>query len=312
MRLHAITCYFNPAGYRRKHRNYQIFRRHLAVPLACVELSFTEDFELGPSDADVLVQIRGGAVLWQKERLLNLALRAVPPAYDAIAWVDADVVFERADWPDLAVDALRRHALVHLFHTRCNLTRAAATPPAPGEVESQAVSLGFRLATGQATPDDVRESDAPLALASTAGLAWAARRDLLAQHGMYDACILGTADRVMAAAAIGRLDYGRDAILMNERQMLHYRAWGAPFHAAVRGRVGSIEGRTFHLWHGELRNRRYRERHDGLRRYGFDPFVDIALEGSGCRRWNTDKPDLHAYVRDYFGRRDEDGGGRRG
>jgi len=36
--LAAITCYFNPAAYRRKLDNYRIFRRHLGVPLICVEL----------------------------------------------------------------------------------------------------------------------------------------------------------------------------------------------------------------------------------------------------------------------------------
>jgi hypothetical protein len=40
-----------------------------------VELSFDGRFELAGSDADILIQLSGGAVLWQKERLLNLALK---------------------------------------------------------------------------------------------------------------------------------------------------------------------------------------------------------------------------------------------
>ena len=306
--LCAITSYFNPSGFQRKLNNYRIFRRRLAAPLVCVELSFAGDFDLTPSDADTLIQIRGSAVLWQKERLLNVGLQAVPPACEGVAWVDCDVVFERDDWAARALDALRDYPLVQLFRARCNLARTTdSARPDLSQIESQAVSLGYKLANGQATPDDVRRSDAPLALASTAGLAWAARRDVVARHGVYDVCILGTGDRVMVAAAIGEFDYGRDALLMNERQWLHYRSWGDPFFSAVQGKVGYVEGRAFHLWHGELKNRRYHERHEGLRQFDFDPSIDIALDPSGCWRWNSSKPAMHAYVRDYFDRRDEDG-----
>lgn len=309
--LWAVTCYFNPARYRRKLDNFRVFRGHLTAPLVCVELSFGDDFALGPGDAETVIQLRGGSVLWQKERLLNIALAALPASCEAVAWVDCDVIFERSDWPDLARRALRDRPLVQLFETRCNLARTAGIDPIDlRQVESQALSLGYKLASGTATPDDVRRSDAPLTLASTAGVAWAARRDLLARHGLYDACILGTADRVIASAAIGRFDYGRDVILMNDRQFTHYRAWGEPFSGAVQGKVGYIEGRAYHLWHGALEDRRYHERHEGLRRHGFDPATDIVLDVSGCWRWSSDKPDMHAYVRTYFESRDEDGAGR--
>jgi hypothetical protein len=306
--LAAVTCYFNPAGYRRKIENYRVFRRHLALPLVCVELSFTGAFELTPADADTLIQVDGGAILWQKERLVNLALRAVPAAADGVGWIDCDVIFEDARWADRALDALRRYPLIQLFERRCNLA-----PSPPGEdpdlrrIESEAVSLGYKLAHGLATPDDVRRSDAPLALASTAGLAWGARREVLIEHGVYDACILGTADRVMAAAALGAPEYGRAAVLMNERQWRHYRSWAGPFSSAVRGAVGYVPGRAFHLWHGDLRNRRYRQRHEGLRRYGFDPSTDIAHDAGGAWRWTSDKPAMHTYVGNYFAQRDEDG-----
>jgi hypothetical protein len=306
--LAAVTCYFNPSGYRSKIENYRIFRRHLAVPLTCVELSFTGTFELTPTDADTLIQIHGRAILWQKERLMNLGLRAAPAAAKAIGWIDCDVIFEDPHWAERALDALRRYPLIQLFERRCNLAPTAqGDDPDLSRIESEAVSLGYKLAHSLATPDDVRRSDAPLALASTAGLAWAARREVLTEHGLYDACILGTADRVMAAAALGVPQYGRAAVFMNEWQWSHYRAWAARFSAAVRGAVGYVPGRAFHLWHGDLRHRRYRERHEGLRPYNFDPSADIAHEAGGCWRWNTDKPAMHTYVRDYFAQRDEDG-----
>ena len=44
--LWAITCYFNPVGYRRRLENYRMFRQRLKVPLVAVELSFDEKFQL--------------------------------------------------------------------------------------------------------------------------------------------------------------------------------------------------------------------------------------------------------------------------
>src|SRR5512143_3579916 len=92
--LWAITSYFNPAGYARRLANYRRFRERLAVPLVTVELSFNGRFELGRRDADVLVQLHGTSVMWQKERLLNIAVKKVPRACNKIAWLDCDIVFE--------------------------------------------------------------------------------------------------------------------------------------------------------------------------------------------------------------------------
>ncbi|MCP5112425.1 MAG: hypothetical protein GY953_16495 [bacterium] len=74
----AITSYFNPAAYQRRLWAYQIFRRKLTLPLVTVELSYAPDFELANSDAEILIQIHGRDVLFQKGRLLNVAIDAVP------------------------------------------------------------------------------------------------------------------------------------------------------------------------------------------------------------------------------------------
>src|SRR5262249_19120239 len=89
--LWAVTCYFNPAGYRTKRENFRTFRRHLGLPLLAVEQGLGGRFELGPDDADVLVRVPGGDVLWQKERLLTIGIRALPRECELLAWVDCDI-----------------------------------------------------------------------------------------------------------------------------------------------------------------------------------------------------------------------------
>jgi hypothetical protein len=304
--LWAITSYFNPARYRRKLENYRIFRRRLTVPLVTVEHAAAGTFELGPDDADVLLRVDGGAVLWQKERLLNLALAALPGDCDAVAWLDADVVFDRAGWVKDARDALARVDLLHLFHERHNLPPDADLgDPLAWRGPPTSESFVHRLARGTATPRDLTLNNAQLRLGSTAGLAWAARRDVIERHRLYDACIVGGGDRVMLCAALGHLDEGCVTQRMNPRRAEHFLAWARPFAEALSGRVGSVPGRVFHLWHGDLRNRGYEDRLAILEE--LDPFTDVAVDRSGCWRWSSDKPALHAAVERYFVDRREDG-----
>lgn len=304
----AITSYFNPAGYRSRLKNYRIFRRRLAVPLATVELSCSPDFELGEGDADVLVQIRGRHVLWQKERLLNVALDALPAECQAVAWIDCDVVLGRPDWPCVATRLLRDVSLVQLFHERYNLP-PETLPEQATSLADYAVgnSVAYKLAHGLVPAEVVGEGAIVGRWGVSLGLAWAAQRRLLETHGLYDAGILGGGDRALACATFAQFDGLRNTWHANQRQSEHFSAWARPFHKAVRGNVGCVDGAVFHLWHGRKRDRRYIERYEGLRQFAFDPFRDIVIDSSGCWRWNTRKTEMHRYVSDYFWARREDG-----
>lgn len=306
--LWAITCHFNPAGYKRRVENYRIFRQRLAVPLVTVELSFDGTFQLRQDDADVLVQLRGRDVMWQKERLLNLALKRLPDHCDKVAWLDSDVVFTSDDWATQAALALNEFALVHLFQERHDLPREVWPEPLSSwAAPSPAISMVHRMAAEGVAPGEMLLSHPRQDRRSSNGLAWASPRAVLERHGFYDACILGSGDRAVFCAGLGTFDYCTRGLLMNASQAEHYRAWAGPYFATVRGRIGCIPGRAIHLWHGELRDRRYGERDRGLQPFDFDPFHDIELDSGGSWRWASNKPALHAYVRHYFESRNEDG-----
>jgi hypothetical protein len=119
--LWAITCFFNPAGYRRRLQNYKWFREHLTIPLVTVELSFTGEYALRNGDAEILVQLDQGDVLFQKERLLNIALQHLPATCEAVTWIDCDVIFAANDWPARTMEALQRFDVVQPFSERFDL-----------------------------------------------------------------------------------------------------------------------------------------------------------------------------------------------
>jgi hypothetical protein len=306
--LWAITSYFNPVRYRRRLQNFRIFRERLGLPLVVVELTYGSGFELQEQDADILIQLRGGAVLWQKERLLNLALKALPSDCRNVAWLDCDVLFGSADWAESAVQLLDRFAIIQLFKNVHYMPPHWSSPGTlMAEAEFMRPSAAFSISSGQPAKMTIGHTLDTREGTSATGFAWAARRELLNQHGFYDACILGGGDRAMCCAANHCFDEMVKRHYWNQRQRDRYIAWAKPFYETVRAETGYLDGDIFHLWHGNLRGRRTRTRHEGLQRFQFDPFTDIAIDTNGSWRWNTDKPDMHDYVSGYFSSRREDG-----
>jgi hypothetical protein len=272
-----------------------------------VELSFTERFELHAGDADVLIQLRGRDVMWQKERLLNLALARLPGCCDQVAWIDGDVLFGDDAWPAAASAALTSHAVIQPFRESYDLRRDAGTEALdPADLILPCQSLGWALERGEVNPDLLLAPD-KTRLGIRCGLAWAARREVLDRHGFYDACIMGCGDGAIIAAALGKFDDLIAYLEMNANRVRHYRRWAVPFHATVLGDIGSCAGTLYHLWHGELEDRHYLARRIGFARFDFDPEHDLAEEDNGCWRWSSAKPAMHRFVRDYFFQRNEDG-----
>lgn len=304
----AITSYFNPMRYARRRSNFRIFRERLNVPLIAVELAYADEFELKEQDADILIRLRGSAILWQKERLLNLGLRALPPHCRKVAWVDCDIIFDTADWAASAKAMLDQRAIVQMF-SRVKYLPAAWTPEAncSKEADFEVPSFAFCITSELSAANCIAGTFDRRQGTCVNGFAWAARREILDRHGLYDASIVGGGDTALAAAATKCFDTVVKCHYMNRRQQDLYMAWANPFYETVRGNIGFLDKQIYHLWHGHIENRRAHTRHKGLWPFKFDPFTDIAIDTNGCWRWNTQKPELHEYVRQYFLTRQEDG-----
>lgn len=300
--LWAITTYFDPTGCRNRLRAYREFRRHLHVPLVTVELSYGSAFDLATDDADVLIQLRGGAVLWQKERLLNIALEALPSHCVAVAWLDCDVVFARADWSAAALGLLDGFAMIQPF-SRLHYLNQNEAPETIATDERLEVfeSIALRMAQGNQPAESFRVAGSSRKLRYVPGGVWVARRELLAAcGGFYDAAILGAGDKLMLGAGCGRQTDVAHSVQMNTKQWAHFQPWADRFFRAVNGRISYLSGDLFHLWHGDLASRRYAQRYEGFSRFEFDPSVDIAVSRNGAWQWNSDKPELHAHARRLF------------
>jgi hypothetical protein len=303
--LWAITCFFNPLGCESRVRNYRVFRENLSLPLVTVEWSPERRFQLRRDDAEILVQIASGDLLWQKERLLNVALQSVPRDCPLIAWLDSDVVFEDNHWTDRTIELLKELLVVEPFSVVYEVPRGGE-PGDAGSRQDRSYGLFYAMAAGIA-PVEVLRGDMRAKDRVSCGLAWAARREILDRFGFYDACVLGSGNKAMTCAMLGRFDDAIGFLQMGPRWARHFMSWAQPYFEAVRGNVGFAEGGLFHLWHGELKNRRYGERHAFLGSRDFDPTKQIWVDDQGAWRWNGLKSEAEQFVRGYFEARREDG-----
>lgn len=282
--LAALTCFYNPCGYRNLANNYWRFRQELqGVELFTAELSFDGRFMV--PDA---LQFRGTArnVMWQKERLLNILIDRLPARFDAVAWIDADLLFRNPNWAAEAYAKLAEFPVVQLFERVEDLD-------AFGHV--RAVECGWSKWSETADPN--------IAIRRPGG-AWAARRDALAA-GLDDMHVLGGSDAMMLSAWQG--DW-RPTLTqyMSRGWKLAYLQWAARAYRLVQNRIGYCSGDVVHLYHGSRPKRKYVERWAYLKEYGFDPTQDLAHDWNGLWRWNSEKVEMHQKVANYFRERDED------
>lgn len=325
--LWAVTSYFNPSGYQRRRTNYRLFRKRLRMPLLTVEWSADGRFELGPGDADLLVQIAGGDVMWQKERLLNVGVSRLPSCCSQVAWLDADIVFERDDIATAIRAALAMATVVQLYdrvvyqvprpvEALDPLARGAGWPDDHASFEREGAAAA--LVRDRARPDTADAGAGPVATEQldafrrmpSAGFAWAASRALLERHPLFDAWVVGGGDNAFFHAIRGT----PEQVVAQHGLSPAHRDWYLPraraLARAVDGRIGHVPGRILSLWHGSFEDRHYRSRHAILARHGFDPLRHLRRATTGAWAWLDAPAGIAGDVVDYFRRRNEDGGAR--
>lgn len=298
-RFCAVTCYFNPAGFISQRRNMELFSarlRQARIPLITVECAFNErPFEL--LELPDVFQVRTTDVLWLKEHLLNFAIERIPDCYDNVAWLDCDVLFPSTTWAADAERALREAQVVQLFE------RAIRLPPGAMAFQGVGDQLSGVAAVWSADPTQIRGDRTKH---GHTGFAWAARRDFLRSVRLYEGCVIGGADHLMAHAFLGqwRTECVRQ-VLGSGAMFDHYEKWAERAFEATQGRVGVVPGEVLHLWHGDPTNRRYLRREKELQSLALDPRTDVDWSKSPpC--WASHRRDLAKWAQTYFLSRKED------
>jgi SAM-dependent methyltransferase len=299
--------------------------------LLTVEWHPAGQYQLGPEDADVLIQVRGGDLMWQKERLLNLGFARLPAAVEYVAWLDCEVLFDDPRWPERTTRALQEYRAVqpfsHVWYTSAGQAREIAEAPHRPDRRWSRYRVGSGvIASAKLLHQQGREAlvDADLRghlnpdlandgsqLARIPGLAWAVRRSTLADLALFDRAIIGAGDWLWMLGILGssqrwlaeasRLGY-------SYLDSSSYSKWAEAAWARFGGSVGYVEAPLLHLYHGPLGNRGYKARHRSFSRLGIDIETDITTTAEGPWQFVDARPEWTEFMHTYFRERREDDG----
>lgn len=301
--LWGIVAYFNPGGYENKKVNYRRFRessKRQGLPLIVVEAATAErSHELSKNDADLVVQVRTSSVLWQKERLLNIALEHLPAECDKVVWLDADVLFQDDNWVGKTSSLLEKFPVVQPFSNVVYLHPEMHTIPPSSKDLVHVESWGNALRRSAQPKEVWRLNPKP-------GHAVAARRSILDHIGFYDKMIVGGGDSVMMSGFTG-IDPDITVFLSKYSPVLHKDAkrWCQQAYELVGGDISCVSGNVYHLWHGVRGQRMYCGRLQLLK--DFNPHTDIVQNTEGCWEWAGGRDAQQRAVEAYFPLRAEEG-----
>eukprot|EP00967_Tisochrysis_lutea_P105555 scaffold161020_cov31-Tisochrysis_lutea.AAC.4 len=273
------------------------------LQLLCVELTFgIAPAQLDANDCDILLHrnTSEGNTLWQKERLLNIAVENLPHSVEKVStecwgctctlpvsptqvmWLDTDLIFLNDDWVPETAELLDRYSVVQPFGWMTYLPASAGADGAAYIPKLSTLPLGMGVGAVYHSAGLGVSAFGDMAFRSNfllghPGFAWAARREVITAAGFYDRSIVGGGDRIMLNAFTGhhggvRKKFSRE---MARRVIEHGRSISPLVGAA---NISYTPGIVLHIWHGDLADRDYRNRYQILLTNEYDPQVEFLSE----------------------------------
>jgi hypothetical protein len=344
--FYVIAVCSNPVRYSTRYKLFTEFTAHMADlgvdddhtkvegygNLIVVEQAFGDrPFEITSSDNKNHLQLRTQHELWHKENMINLGvqhLTKLDPNWKYVAWIDADVAFQRRDIVAETVHQLQHYDIVQLF------SHAIDLDPLGKPILTQEGFMYSYLNGIGAAGEDSKTKILPRKWFTSGdpydpysgewtkevkikkktnfwhcGFAWAARRRVFDKMQLLDTPILGSADHSMAMSMIG---YAEKSIMKGTTKGYAepILVWQDMIEHHVKRNVGYVSGTLTHGWHGTKKNRNYVNRWDIIIKNKFNPYTDLSRDAQGLYRLlDYDSPryrGLRDDIRDYFRQRQED------
>ena len=266
-----------------------------------VECAFGEEDHQCAMDGVRHIPVRAKTRVWNKENLLNIGVHRTPEA-QYIAWVDADIIFRRADWPMATLLALQHYDVVqpwsdaydlgphdeHIAHHRSFCRQYFHRHP----MVPRSQPYGHGDGGSYAYPHS--------------GYAWAMTRQAFDWvGGLFELGGMGSGDHHMSLSLIGE---GNRSVPggVAESYRREVKRWEGRALRHINRNIGYVPGTVEHLFHGRKTDRGYQSRWDMFIKHDFDPLEDLKRNAHGVLEFASNKPELRHDFDLYLQSRNED------
>jgi hypothetical protein len=328
----AVTCFFNPAGFRSLRRNYDRFRAALeaaAIPLYTVELALGNTTHTIPPPSLSISSLASSPSPSSPPQSLalsqpgdqtpcnNSTIQRFNRCDSHIHHVRSQsVLFAKENLLNLAFRLVPKR-YTKLAFVDCDLlwSRPDWLWQASDLLERHAAVQLFQTihhtdASGRifrSGPSCAHKHLHHLPGWGAPGGGWAVHRELLQlSGGLYDRMVVGAGDMVHTHLGfIGQFDHPWLAQL-NSAFREDVLRWARPIWRYVRGDIACVEAEVRHLWHGHRADRQYQTR--SLLLQHAHPETWFRYNAQGVLEWSaTVGPEPRQALHRYFTARREDG-----
>jgi hypothetical protein len=289
-----LIAFYNPVPFKRILNNALYIIKILKekqIPCYVVECVF-DDRKPELPHADL--HVRSNSYMFYKEQLMNKLEAIVPEQYTKLVFLDADIVFDSPDWVDQISIALDRNDIIQPYDKACWLM--------PGNK----IIRSWKYSYGHAMLKNIPITQSNIHIYHP-GFAWAFKRKMFRNlGGFYPNAIIGGGDMLFT------FNFFQDVIpeYWYKNTMittLPIQAW-PEYHARFKQhapKVGTIDIRALHLFHGLSLNRQYKTRYQKFAHHftgSWDQYITYNTDGLTEFK---DPKDRHLLL-PYFKERNED------
>lgn len=290
----VILCHFNWCNFFTPKRNLHRFIRQMeiqGIPVYGIELSLNSIFETSGMKNWKHITVTQENICFQKEACINIVVNSLPSNITKIAWLDHDIVFTNQNWYIEASMKLEQYKVLQLYSQYTWTDKS-----------------GRKDRTSCSVAKACTMSDNEIMRRGSRGCAWAARRELWNNGGLYPFCYLGGGDTMFATVALGFFDIinkHRVGLTKNEN-FERFFEWRRQIESYIKpSDISYIDGEIIHDWHGDQDARKYGIRYDLV--YGIDLSSTVSLDHNGLVKITSVSQEIYDRILKYFRDRNEDG-----
>jgi hypothetical protein len=302
-KMWVVTNYFNPLNYKTRRRNFDIFYNKLksqGAKVILVELIHEgqdSHITLREGDKHIKIYCNEYHTIWQKYTLINIGIKNLPDDCEYVTVMDCDAVMLNNDWQEHVIIALQKHIIIQpfdvVYYTNEDLT-----------VNLDLFMDGFFYNIHKTGKIDTFKQ---------VGLCWAMRREFFDNIDIFNKLVLGGTDTTFSHSCVRNMALPKNkkhkAFARNYDKKIRDYAyeWAEKVYEIVQGNVGYIRSSAIHLWHGDLKNKRYGQRGAIVRDSGFDIDKDVFLNNDGIWEWVDITVPAYKAIYGYLVSRKDDG-----